>query len=174
MVRSCRIKFGARRRCVVLLPMDVTEGPTDEDAPWCQQYVELAIETDDGDFNPDDVTALVGITPTHTARRGEVMGNGRPRRRSTWSFRLGEWRRAFDTEELVCELLDVLDHHRTALAHLPDSGLSPGLSLVIEMYSVHDDEGEVMVSTPALSLGSHTIRRMADMNLSLWCDQYVL
>jgi hypothetical protein len=80
----------------------------------------------------------------------------------------------YDTEDVLAELLDIIEPHAEGLARARQVlELRAGVNVVIEMHSVRDPGGEILVTTPALSLSAATIRRMAKLDLWLDCDQYV-
>ncbi|MFI5493228.1 DUF4279 domain-containing protein [Actinoplanes sp. NPDC051859] len=117
-------------------------------------------------FDPDSVTALVGITPTEACRRGDPDPRpGRlPRRFSRWSFELPE-RETFETEDVVMELLDVIEPYASGIARACDElGMRAGVMVVI---CVKDGR------SPVLGYQGQTIQRLARLGLSLHHDLYV-
>jgi hypothetical protein len=141
----------------------------------CVQRAYLTFaETDEGcDVDPDEITRRAGLEPTRVHRAGEPIGpNGRRRRRNGWYVDVPE-RDEYDTEVLLCELLDVVEPHAAGIARAcRELRLIAGINVVISMHSVRDEDG-LLVTTPALSLRADTLRRIADLGCWLDCDQYV-
>jgi hypothetical protein len=71
-------------------------------------------------FNPDEVTALIWLTPTKAWRRGDpsARAGGPPRRFSGWQYELPE-ASTFDTEEIVAALLDAIEPYAAARLSVP-------------------------------------------------------
>src|SRR6476620_2928716 len=82
-----------------------------------EQRAELVVypteETDD--FDPDALTALLGITPTKLYRKDEVLKTGRVRPFSAWMWETAE-RLEHDSERLVQEVLDTFEAVAVQLA----------------------------------------------------------
>lgn len=98
---------------------------------------------------------------------------GHPRRRSGWYVELPA-REEYDTEALVRELLCVVEPYAEGIALACRTlKVVPGINVVVEMHSVRDEAGGLLVTTPALSLRGDTLRRIADLGCRLDCDQYV-
>jgi hypothetical protein len=132
-------------------------------------------ETDD--FDPDALTALLGITPTKLYRKGEVLESGRVRPFSAWMWETAE-RAERDSERLVQEILDKFEAVAIQLASARSRwGLDLQVGLVISMYGSievdpHGASGAA-VSTPALYFSSQTLRRLSELGCSLDIDTYV-
>ncbi|MBL7496559.1 DUF4279 domain-containing protein [Frankia sp. CNm7] len=126
-------------------------------------------------FDPDEVTSLVGLTPTEAWRRGDPAARaGRPPRRfSNWKYGLPEVR-TFDTEEVVTALLDAIEPHATGITNAYRAlGMRGGVMVVIWMHGVRNADGDVAVSTPALSYSRQTVQRLAQLQLAVHHDQYI-
>lgn len=139
-------------------------------------YLTVAFADDNAerDLDPTQVTQLVGLRPTRSHRRGDRYGpDQRVHRHAGWYVEV-QRRHEYDTEVVLAELLDVIEPHAEGLARARQAlGLVAGANVVVEMYTVRDPGGEVLVTTPALSLSAATIRRIAELDLWLDCDQYV-
>ncbi|AGL13525.1 DUF4279 domain-containing protein [Actinoplanes sp. N902-109] len=119
-------------------------------------------------FDPAQVTALTGLTPTTSWRRHD-----HGHRFSDWTYELPE-RRTHDTEEVVTALLTILEPHAAALAtarHLLD--LQAGIMVVITTEAGLTPDGDILITTPAITYTAETLHRLAALDLSLHHDQYV-
>jgi hypothetical protein len=126
-------------------------------------------------FEPDEVTALTGLTPTAAWRRGDPSprSDRPPRRFSHWTYELPETC-SRDTEEVVTALLDAIEPHAAGIASACHTlGMRAGVMVVIWMQGGRDADGGVTFSTPALGYGRRTVQRLAEMHLSLDHDQNV-
>jgi hypothetical protein len=175
----------ARRAALTFASM----GDETTNASGCAQRAYLYLERDhdlvgppfnDDDlaqleFDPDEVTALVGLTPTTTWRRGDPASwrGGRPHRFSGWKYELPEIS-TFDTEEVVIALLDVIEPHGEKIVSASHTwGMRAGVMVVIWMYGELNTDGEMVVSTPALGYTAPTVQRLARLGLAVHHDQYV-
>ena len=145
-----------------------------------EQRAELVVypteETDD--FDPDALTALLGITPTKLYRRDEVLKTGRVRPFSAWMWETAE-RLEHDSERLVQEVLDTFEAVAVQLASARSGwGLDLQVGLVISMYGsidmAPDGASGAVVSTPALYLSSQTLRRLSELGCSLDIGTYMI
>jgi hypothetical protein len=126
----------------------------------CRDYEPVSLPPyDDEDldrmaFDPDEATVLVGLTPTSTRRRPRFDG---------WDYEVPEVD-TFDTEEVVTALLDAIEPYAAGLARArAELGLRAGVTVVIWSTG----------TTPAVCYRAETVRRLADLHLSLDHDQYV-
>jgi hypothetical protein len=131
-----------------------------------------------GDFDPDALTELLGITPTRVYRRGEGLKSGRVRPYSAWMWETAE-RVEHDSELLIQEVLDTFEPVADELADARAGwSLDLRVGLVISMYgSIEadpDGTSGAMVSTPALYLSPETLRRLAELGCALDIDSYVI
>ncbi|MEU8659266.1 DUF4279 domain-containing protein [Actinoplanes philippinensis] len=105
------------------------------------------------------------------------MKPGRPdqQRFSNWTYELPEVRTYF-TEEVVTRLLDEIEPHAGGIVEACTSlGLRAGINVVITMSGVRDaGDGDVTVSTAAVTYTSETLKRLARLNVSVDHDQYVV
>ena len=119
---------------------------------------------------------MVGLIPTSQHRKGDPGGPSFHGvwRHSRWMVEVPE-RDEFDTDVVLVELLDIIAPHADGLARARRVlGLDAMIHVVIEMHRVHDpDSGKDVLTTPALWLSAATIRRLAQLDLELECDQYV-
>jgi hypothetical protein len=153
------------QRAYLYLERDVVTG----DPPYTSD--ELALMA----FEPDEVTRLAGLRPTATWRRGDPHPRFRtPRRFSGWHYELPA-RETYVTENVVSELLDAVEPYAAGITAAREGlGLRAGVMIVIEMQGDRDEDGDVSVSTAAITYSAATIRRVAALDLSLHHDQYVL
>jgi hypothetical protein len=70
-------------------------------------FISVALSFEGGPFDPEELTARIGVHPTHSGRAGETLKFGGPRRRDLWAIRVGP-RDALDLEELLVELFEQL------------------------------------------------------------------
>lgn len=122
-----------------------------------------------------DDSQLPGRLRSHRQHRsGEPYGKlGNLRRRSGWYVDVPK-RDEYSTEIVLVELLDIIEPHAAGLARARQVlGLVAGINVVIEMIPELGPDGEDLRTTPALSLAAATVRRLADLDLWLDCDQYV-
>jgi hypothetical protein len=122
-------------------------------------------------FDPDEITALVGLRPTEAWRRGDPSPwtAERPRRFSGWKYELPEVA-TFDTEAVVTGLLDAIEPYATGIARACDTlGMTAGVTVVIWMRA--DSVGDL--STPSIGYRAETVQRLANLRLALDHDQYV-
>ena len=144
-----------------------------------EQRAEMVVypteETDD--FDPDALTALLGINPTKLYRKGEVLKSGRVRPFSAWMWETAE-RVEDDSERLVQEILDKFEAVAVQLATARSRwGLDLQVGLVISMYgSIQvdpDGASGAVISKPALYFSSQTLSRLSELGCSLDVDTYV-
>jgi len=126
-------------------------------------------DLDEMAFDPDEVTALVGLTPTTAWRRGDPSARaGRPPRRlSCWNYELPEVS-TFDTEKVLVALLDAIEPYAAGILGACSAlRLRAGVTLVIWLHGARDADGDVFVSTPALSYRRQTVQRLARLHLAV-------
>lgn len=144
-------------------------------SPLNLQYGELRISSrpDGPDFDPDEITRRLGLSPSFIARRGEPRKpTGRINEVSTWVWETPE-RDERDSEVLVLDVLDALEPVATELAAIRaayDTNLVVGL--VIHMFEQPDSVGRWFPS-PALGFDASTISRVAVLGCHLDVDLYV-
>lgn len=153
------------QRAYLYLARDVdADGP-----PYSVDELELMA------FDPDDVTRLVGLQPTSSWRRGDLRpGRPEPRRFSSWQYELAKVR-TYYTEDVVTQLLDAIEPHAAGIAEAVAAlGLRAGIQVVIEMSGDRDTEnGDIHLSTAAITYTAETVKRLARLNTSVDHDQYV-
>ncbi|WP_436535988.1 DUF4279 domain-containing protein [Actinoplanes sp. HUAS TT8] len=126
------------------------------------------------EFDPSDVTRLVGLQPTEAWRRGDLRpGRAGRQRFSNWEFGLASVR-TYLTEDVVTALLDVIEPHRAGIADACGNlGMRAGVMVVIEMSGNRDTaDGSIDVSTAAITYAAETVKRLARLDLSVDHDQY--
>ncbi|GAA3204408.1 DUF4279 domain-containing protein [Dactylosporangium siamense] len=136
----------------------------DEPLPLCVQGGHLRLEPavdGDQDFDPAEVTRLIGLEPTWTRHR---LDDGvPPYTASGWWIDLPR-RAEFNTEVLVREILDIIEPHASGLAQARRRfGLSAGIYICVEVYQ--------MLGSPRLQLPATTLRRLAALDVWLDCEQ---
>jgi Domain of unknown function (DUF4279) len=78
-----------------------------------KQYAYFALE---GDFDPADITARVGVQPSECWRRGDICDRThRERKASRWSL-YSRLERSQELEAHICDVLAQLDTHAEAFA----------------------------------------------------------
>ncbi len=151
-----------------------------ESATSVEQSASVAIYARDGapDLDLDVLTEILGIHPSAVQRRGDVSKfTGRVHDRSVWSWRLDS-RIEVDAEAMIEEVLATFEPIAEALSRARSgSSLDLTLGLVIKMYGTIELEEYgpwAAVSTPALSLSTSTVNRLAVLGFALDIDQYVI
>ena len=133
---------------------------------------------DSDDFDPEQVSLLLGIAATATGRRGEVLSGGFTRRWSSWT-----WGTPMlvdtDSEDLVRQVLNTLEAARDELVEARARWrLGAQINLVVYMYGVIEVEDDATpwadVSTPGLHFTSETVRRLAALDASIDIDSYII
>lgn len=126
-------------------------------------------------FDPDDVTALTGLTPTRSWRRGDpaARAGGPPRRFSGWEYE-PPGLRTYDTEQVITALLDRVEPYAGGITRACRMlGMRAGVIVVIWMRGERHSDGDVVVSTPAICYRAQTVQRLAALRLAVDHDQYV-
>ncbi len=138
--------------------------------------MEMNLETNEGrvyfaldgdDFDPDDVTKMLGITPTSIMRKGERIPNKVPVK-SSW---------ALSTDHIVNECIDVLQMAEKIIDQLQPKkqkileainiyGLSPKLEVVL-WFSINEEH-----STPAIGFEVNTIKFLSEVGAFIDIDTY--
>jgi len=138
----------------------------------------LACLDDADDFDPDQVSLLLGVDATETKRRGEVLSGGFTCRWSSWVWGTQMLLNA-DSEDLVRQVLDKMEAARGELAQAREPWrLGAQINLVVYIYGVIEVEDDAVpwadVSTPALHFTSETVRRLAAVGASIDIDSYII
>jgi hypothetical protein len=151
------------QRAYLYLERDVDPG----DPPYSDDALDLM------DFDPDAATWTVGLRPTRAWRRGDPSPpNPRPHQCSGWQYGLPP-AKTYHTEQVVAVLLTAVEPYADGIATACRTlGLRAGIRVVIQMTARYDG-GAIDVTTATVSCGTTTIQRLARLNLSLACDQYV-
>jgi Domain of unknown function (DUF4279) len=126
-------------------------------------------------FDPGEVTRLIGLQPTKAWRSGEtVVGTSRSRRFDSWAYELPEVH-SYITEEVVVPLLEAIEPYAEGIARACDTlGMRAGIMVVVTMHGDRNtDDGGLHVSTAAIAYTSKTLKRLAQLGLSVEHDQYV-
>ena len=112
-------------------------------------------------FAPEDVTRVVGLSPSKTWRAGEpIPATTAKRKDDRWEFGLS-YRETFDMEEMLKELLDTIEPYRERItAAAKEFGLVREIS-----FGVYIRE-----QTPACWFSADTMRRLADLGADLDID----
>jgi hypothetical protein len=149
-----------------------------ERVPYVEQKAELRVRGQEAgdDFDPDDLTALLGVGPSLVWRRGEALRSGRHHLSTIWwwetAYQVGR-----DSEAMVLQVLDVFEPLVKRLDEAKARwGVALELGLVVTMYvatQVADGVPEVVAATPAMALSAETLGRLAGMGVSFDADLYV-
>jgi hypothetical protein len=126
-------------------------------------------------FDPGEVTRLIGLQPTEVWRSGEtVAGTSRSHRSDSWAYELPEVH-SYITEEVIVPLLDAIEPYAEGIERACHTlGMRAGIMVVIKMRGDRNtDDGGLHVSTAAISYTPKTLKRLAQMGLSVDHDQYV-
>lgn len=123
--------------------------------------VEVALRFTGQGFAPEDVTRLVGLTPTKTWRLGDAIQQTQLRRKCDgWVIGLPS-REAYDMDNVLRELLDILAPHEDRIAEAARQ-----FALAVEISVGVYISGE----TPASLFSADTIRRLSSLQASLDID----
>jgi len=176
------------RPTLLSVSMPEDEHSTDPSADCIQRaYLYLTRDLDTGGpplradeiklmaFDPDDVTRLVRLQPTTAWRRGDLHpGLSERRRSSNWEYELAKVRTYF-TEGVVTRLLDAIEPHAAGITEACAAlGMRAGINVVIEMIGDRNTaSGNLHVSTAAITYTAQTLKRLAQLDLSVDHDQYV-
>jgi hypothetical protein len=123
-----------------------------------------------GGFNPDDLTARLGITPTSSCAQGAKNPERGIPKTSQWQL---------STERIVAEYIDVYELSEKIViqlepfaARIKDAISELDLYAVLEvvLYFSTDDE----VSTPAIGFSKRVLTFLATINASIDIDTYIL
>ncbi|HTU32706.1 MAG TPA: DUF4279 domain-containing protein [Candidatus Acidoferrum sp.] len=123
--------------------------------------VEVALRLAGQGFSPDDVTALVGLSPTKTWRCGDsIQGTWLQRKNDGWSFGLLQ-RETYEMDAFLRELLDAIEPYKAKIVEAAER-----FHLDVEVsFGVY-----VRDETPASWFAAETIRRLASIGASLDVD----
>jgi hypothetical protein len=105
-----------------------------------EQWAYFWIENDRRDFDPDAVTAVLGVEPTSSYREGSPGVLGRPHRGASWTLESRGWGDE-DWDDIVEPILAALRGRSDAVERAKrELGLYAGLTLVIELTADDDVE----------------------------------
>lgn len=129
--------------------------------PW-RIYVSLDFRnTAHGPWDPDEITALVGVAPTRVHRRGDLIGTSRDMRvkADLWTLDLEPTRDVTPADQIE-HLLDLV------------TGRAREVSLLAGRYSAEIACNVYLEAeaTPPLWFEAPLLRRIAEMGLTLWFD----
>lgn len=112
-------------------------------------------------FSPEDITAVIQLTPTKTWRLGDsIQGTKLKRKNDGWIFGLSR-RDTYDMDAFLRELLDVIDLYNDRIAGAVNRfGLEKEISFGVYI------RGE----TPASWFSADTLHRVAALQASLDID----
>lgn len=120
-------------------------------------------------LDPDALSALTGVSPRWSGRRGDPIGGpgSQPRRHHFWEYSTAEEPEEIETrviDTLVNELLDRFEPRSEHWRGQRESG-EIVVVLVCEIWV----EAEY---SPALELQASTVRRVAALGARVWFDLY--
>lgn len=118
-----------------------------------------------GRFNPDDITAEVGLEPTCVWRTGEKRRYGGTYTFDNWTISTGRIR-SLDVQKIVRDLLDRIYRKKYEL-----SGISKKYDLDLVLSCVIYLTAE---ESPSLHLDPETIARLSEMKIVIDIDLYCL
>jgi len=128
-----------------------------------EQYAYFTVGTEVNAFDPDEVTARLGLTPTKSWRAGEVNPvTGRECKFDRWSL----YSRLAATAFLEEHLRDVLDQIEVRAEAVEAVSREFGASIALVAYYV--------AGFPGLHIDSDIVARLARFDLSVDCDFYDL
>lgn len=155
---------GCTQRVYLYLERDVDPvGP-----PYAESDLDLMA------FDPDEVTALIGLQPTTAWRRGDpTPGTLVSRRFSRWQYELPEVD-TFITEDVVIRMVEAIEPHAEGIAAACSTlGMTAGVMVVISTRGEYGADDAVVVSTPAIGYTAQSVQRLARLGLAVHHDQYV-
>ena len=122
-----------------------------------------------GSFDPDKATALIGLTPTKIARKGEREPGKLPKC-SHWDFSLsGQSCYDIDVYELASQLISHLEpKKREILKAIEQWSLESKLQVVLDY-----DCSEESASTVAIGFDASVIRFLAEIGAYIDVDTYL-
>lgn len=147
-------------------------------APYVEQRAELRVYgTESGDdFDPDDLTAQLGIAPHAVWRRGESLRSGRTQVATVWWWQT-ETQSDPDSERLVKQVLDTFEPVAERLDEAKERwGLTFEIGLVVWMYLAKrgdEDDTDAFAATPSMAFTRETLSRLTRFGASLDADLYV-
>lgn len=113
-------------------------------------------------FDPDELTRMLGVRPRQQGRRDDVLRNGKPRGAAFWHFSTRR-QRAMDWRGHLCEVLETVEpKEEEFLEFCHAHGAEPTIHLVAYL-------GE---DPPAGSLDSDMVQRMARLGCGLDVNLY--
>lgn len=108
-------------------------------------------------FNPDHITQIIGLDPTHTDGSGAMSGMDKPML-SKWELSTDTITDEVDTYKLIDIIIKQVEPHKDKILQVIEShNLAPQITLVLTL-SVDKDE-----SSPDVGLGARAIRFLAEM-----------
>jgi hypothetical protein len=121
-----------------------------------------------GDFSPDDVTDLIGLTPSQALKEGERNPERGVPKCSLWDFSLPEVvGEQVDIYDLSEKLVDLLEPHEERIAEAVERwNLTATLQVVLD-FAVHE-----AISMPPIGFSERVIRFLADVGGGIDIDTY--
>lgn len=113
-----------------------------------------------GSFDPDDITEVIGISPSRTWREGEARTPLLRWKKSGWSLVFGP-ERSVDLEAQIKRMLDTVEPIQERLRSARDR------------YNAEADvfcSADIDDRTPAILLGAETLSRLARLGVELGID----
>jgi hypothetical protein len=118
-----------------------------------------------GAFNPDEITAAIGIAPTRTHRSGELISP-----RAIMRYQNDIWRldSSLDkSSDLEAQILDVLER------------LQPGGAALVNLCTQYAASFECVISSyggdrPAIAFSRDILKQVTALNAEIGVDLYVL
>jgi Domain of unknown function (DUF4279) len=118
-----------------------------------------------GAFNPDEITAVVGIAPTKTHRAGDLISP-----RATMRYQNNVWR----LDSSLDQSCDLEDHIKDVLERL-----QPGGAALINLCTQYAASIECVISSyggdrPAIAFSRDLLKQVTALNAEIGVDLYVL
>jgi hypothetical protein len=146
-----------------------------------EQYAYLFVESDEEStvWDPDDLTAALGVEPTAVRLRGELNRQGRPIRRTSWTY-AGDSTADDDTDAVVRAVAEAVEPRAEAFReYVATKQLSAGINVILKMISERtfvgedDDEDAWGVPTPAVGVKAGTVQLLARLGIGVDFDMYI-
>lgn len=122
-----------------------------------------------GNFDPDEVTRITGLTPSTVRHRGDQFGDSRGRAvEDTWRLVLGP-EATLDGTQLIVRMLDVIEPESESLIRLRNEH-----KLLLRMTLVAYVPHHRAAAVPNVSLDLHLLERLVKAHVELDFDFMLL
>jgi hypothetical protein len=117
-----------------------------------------------GEVDPELVTRALGVTPTRTAKRGEVRRPGAPPVKETYWYWSTTRSNELDGASYLDDILDLLDAHQADVEHLR---YSHGLHVVATVNAYMDPATDAI---PWVELDHNLLARLTRLGIDVVFD----